>query len=173
MILDQSESDGARDRPLHRHGCEDRTKQLAFAWAYAQLIERDEMRHGHNETDDDRRSQDAIRDGDVEERHHRHPYAVEDRNGDANAFGAEPVEPAEGEFPLLFARQLACAGQEAPPVLLQDLESAIGPAVPLLLVGLEAVRQQAASIAFVRIVRLPAELEQSETEIGVLADRIA
>ena len=56
---------------------------------------------------------------------------------DAEALGAEPVEPAEREFALLVAGELAGAGQEAAPVLLQNLEAAIGPAVALLLVGFE------------------------------------
>ena len=86
---------------------------------------------------------------------------IEDRDHDADAFGAEPVEPAEREFALLVAGQPAGAGQEAAPVLLDDLEAAIGPAVALLLVGLEGVGQQAVAVAPVGVMRLPAELEHA------------
>ena len=65
----------------------------------------------------------------------------------AEAFGAEPVQPAQREFAALVGRQPARAGQEAPPVLLDDLEAAIGPAVALLLEGLVGVGQQAVAIA--------------------------
>ena len=65
------------------------------------------------------------------------------------------------------------AGQETPPVLLHDLEAAIGPAVALLLVGVEAVGQQAVAVAPVGVVREPAEFENGQAEIGVLADRVA
>ena len=58
-------------------------------------------------------------------------------------------------------------------MLLEDLEAAIGPAVALFLVGLEAVGQQAVAVAAVGVVRVPAELEDGEAEIGVLADRVA
>ena len=95
------------------------------------------------------------------------------RDDDAEALGAEPVEPAEREFALLVAREPAGARQEAAPVLLEDLEAAIGPAVALLLVGLETVGQQAVAVAAVGVMRLPAVLEQREAEIGVLADRVA
>ena len=58
-------------------------------------------------------------------------------------------------------------------MLFHDLEAAIGPAVTLFLVGLEAVGQQAVAVAPVGVMRLPAELEQREPEIGVLADSVA
>ena len=89
------------------------------------------------------------------------------------ALGAEPVEPAEREFALLLAREQARARQELPPVLLEDLEAAIGPAVALLLVGLEGVGQQAVAVAAVGVVDLPALFEHGEAEIGVLADGVA
>ena len=58
-------------------------------------------------------------------------------------------------------------------MLLDDLQAAIGPAVALLLEGLEGVGQQAEAVAAVGVMRLPAELEHGEAEIGVLADRVA
>ena len=58
-------------------------------------------------------------------------------------------------------------------MLLENLEAAIGPAVALLLVGLETVGQQAVAVAAVGVMRVPAELEQREAEIGVLADGVA
>ncbi len=76
----------------------------------------------------------------------------------AEAFGAQPVQPAQREFAALVRRQAARAGQEAPPVLLDDLEAAIGPAVALLLEGLVGVGQQALAVALVGVVRQPAVL---------------
>src|SRR5215510_6926365 len=55
----------------------------------------------------------------------------------------------------------------------QDLEAAVSPTVPLLLVSFKAVRQQAAAITPVGIMSLPAEFEQRQSKVGVLADRIA
>src|SRR5581483_7433025 len=101
------------------------------------------------------------------------PDQVQNGDDDANALGAEPIEPAEQEFALLLAREPARAGQEAAPVLLENLEAAIGPAVALLLVSLEGVGQQAMAIAAPGVMRLPAELENGEAEIGVLANGVA
>ena len=91
-----------------------------------------------------------------------------------------PMLSAPSQFSQPSANSRFCsrveparARQEAPPVLLQDLEAAIGPAVALALVGQEAVRQQAVAVAPVGVVREPAELEDGEAEIGVLADRVA
>ena len=117
--------------------------------------------------------EDAVGHRDVEERDHRHPDDIEHGDHDADAFGAEPVEPAEREFALLLAGEAARAGQKAAPMLLDDLESAIGPAVALLLVGLESVGQQAMAVAPVGVMRVPAELEHGEAEIGVFADGVA
>ncbi len=58
-------------------------------------------------------------------------------------------------------------------MLLDDLEPAIGPAMALLLVGLEAVGQQAVTVAAVGVMGMPAEFEQRQAEIGVLADGVA
>jgi hypothetical protein len=49
------------------------------------------MRDRYNEADEDRRGQDAIRDGDIEESHHRHPNNIQNGHRDANAFCAKPV----------------------------------------------------------------------------------
>src|SRR5581483_8138731 len=51
--------------------------------------------------------------------------------------------------------------------------AAISPAEALLLVGVEIVGKEPVTVALVRVVRGPAELEQREAEIGVLADRVA
>ncbi len=122
---------------------------------------------------DDRRRQDPVGDRNVEEGDHRHPQDIQDGNRDADTFCAQPVEPAEGELALLLARQPARARQEMSPVLLENLETAIRPAVTLLLVSLEAVRQQAVAVTLVGVMRLPAKLEQSKAEIGILANRVA
>src|SRR6202044_3053056 len=70
-------------------------------------------------------------------------------------------------------REPAGAGKKAPPVLLDDLEPAIGPAMALLLEGLIGVRQQAVAIAVVGVMGQPAVLDNAEAEIGVLADGVA
>src|SRR5476649_2127013 len=114
--------------------------------------------------------QDAIRHRDVEEGDDWHPDDIEDGDDDAEAFGAEPIKPAERKFTLLIAGEAAHAGQETAPVLLENLEAAIGPAMALLLVGLEAVGQEAVAIAPVGVMRLPTEFEQREAQIGVFAD---
>src|SRR5262245_46908056 len=130
--------------------------------------------HDRNyEACDDRRRENAVGHGDIEESDDRHPDDVEDGNRHTDAFRTQPVEPAQREFALLVAGEAARTGQEAPPMLFQYLESAKGPAIPLLLVGFEAVWQQSAAIAVVRVVGLPAELEESESEICVLADCVA
>ena len=65
------------------------------------------------------------------------------------------------------------ARQEAPPVLFDDLEAAIGPAVALLLERLVGVGQQAVPVTLVGVVRQPALLHDGEAEIAVLADGVA
>ena len=42
----------------------------------------------------------------------------------ADAFGAEPVEPAQAVFALLLAATGRRAGQQPPPVLAHDLQAA-------------------------------------------------
>src|SRR5262249_58964902 len=86
---------------------------------------------------------------------------------------ARRVDPAARELALLVGREQAHAGQEAPPVLADDLQAAIGPAVALLLVGLEGVGQEAVAVAAAGVERRPALLDDGEAEIGVLADRVA
>ena len=81
--------------------------------------------------------QDLVGNSDVGKGDDRHPDQIEDGDQHAEAFGAEPVQPAQREFAPLIRRQPAGARQETPPVLLDDLESAIGPAVALLLEGLD------------------------------------
>src|SRR6185437_10273844 len=105
------------------------------------------MRQRDGEGGDDRNGENAVGHRDVEESDDRHPDDIQDSDHDADTFGAEPIEPTEREFALLIAGQPARAGQEAAPVLLEDLESAIGPAVTLFLVSLEAVGQQAVAVA--------------------------
>ena len=95
------------------------------------------------------------------------------RDQHAERFGTEPIQPAEREFALLLAGELARARQEATPVLLQDLQAAIGPAMALLLVGVESVGKQAVAVAPVGVMHLPALLEHGEAEIGVLDDGVA
>ena len=63
--------------------------------------------------------------------------------------------------------------QQGAPVLLENLQSAIGPAVTLLLVGFESVGQEAMAIAAIGIVDLPAALENAKTEIGILDNGVA
>ena len=108
--------------------------------------------------------------GNIEEGHNRHPDDIEYGHRDADAFRAQPVEPAERKFALLLARQPAAAGQKTTPVFLEDLEPTISPAMSLLLVGIETVGQQAMPIARVGVVGLPAKFEQGQAEIGVLAN---
>ena len=56
--------------------------------------------------------QDLIRHGDVGERDERHPEDVEQRDRDADRFGAEPIEPAEPIFALLLAGQPPAPGSK-------------------------------------------------------------
>jgi len=77
----------------------------------------------------------------------RHPDQIEDRDQHTEAFGAEPVQPAQREFAALIRAEPARAGKEAPPVLLDDLEAAIGPAMALLLEGLVGIGQQAVAVS--------------------------
>ena len=60
-LLEHARGDGARDRPLQRHGGEHRADHLAGRRPHAQPIERDEMRDRDHEGGDDRQGQDAIR----------------------------------------------------------------------------------------------------------------
>src|SRR4029079_9955140 len=159
--------------PLPRHRREDRSKQLAHARPHAQLVERGEMRDRDDEACDDRYCQNAVWHSNVEECDDRHPDDIEHGDSDAKPLGAQPIEPAQSEFALLIAVEPAGARQEPAPVLLHDLEATISPAVALLLVRLEAIRQQSVAVAVIGVVGLPAELEQSESKIGVFADRVA
>ena len=85
-----------------------------------------------------------------------------------------PIGPAEGEFPPLFGRQASHARQKAAPMLPDDLEAAISPAVALLLERLEAVGQQAVTVAAQQAAQLFAEaaglllVGDTETRIGYL-----
>jgi hypothetical protein len=116
------------------------------------------MRDRYDEAHKDWCGEDAIGHRNIEECNHRHPNDIEDGDSNADAFGTEPIEPAESEFALLLAREPAAARQESPPVLFENLEATISPAVTLLLVRLEAVRQQAVALALIGVVGLPAEL---------------
>ena len=68
-------------------------------------------------------------------------------------FRAEPIEPAEPKLALLVAGEPSAARQEAAPVLLENLQAAIGPAVTLLLVGFEGVGQQTVAVTPVGVMR--------------------
>src|SRR5690606_12935252 len=132
-----------------------------------------EVRQRDHEGGDNRDGQDLVRDSDTNEGDNRNPEQVENGDGHAEALGAEPIEPAKGELALLVRGEQAGTRQEAAPVLLDDLEAAIGPAVALLLERLVAVGQQAPTVAAVGVERAPALLEDRQTEVGVLADRVA
>src|SRR6202034_91071 len=97
----------------------------------------------------------------------RSPDLMEDRDHHAEAFGAEPVQPAQREFAALIRRQPARARKQAPPVLLGDLAPAIGPTMALLLEGLIGVRQQAVAIGVVGVMGHPAVFDNAEAEVGV------
>src|SRR5262245_42978973 len=99
------------------------------------------MHDRDDETHNDRHSQDPVRNGNIEKCHHGYPDDIEYGDGNADDFGAEPVQPAERNFALLLAAEPASAEQEPAPALLEKLKPAISPTVSLLLVGLEAVRQ--------------------------------
>ncbi len=131
------------------------------------------MHQRDDEGGDDRKRQDLVGNRDVGEGDDRHPDQVEDRDHDAEAFGPEPVQPTQREFAALIRCQPAGAGQEPPPVLLDDLEAAIGPAVALLLERFIGVGQQAFAVAHIGVVGEPARLLDRKPEIGVLADRVA
>src|SRR6266404_5859413 len=131
------------------------------------------MHQRDHESSDDRQCQDLVRNGDVGEGHDRHPDQIEDRDQNTETFGPEPVQPAERKFAPLIGREPARAGQETPPVLLDDLEAAISPAMALLLERLIGVGQQAMAVAVVGVMRQPAVLDDREAQIGVLADGVA
>ena len=131
------------------------------------------MHQRDHEGGDDRQRQDLVGNGDVGKGDDRHPDQIEDGDQHAEAFGAEPVQPAQREFAPLVGRQPARAGQEAPPVLLDDLEAAIGPAVALLLEGLVGVRQQAVAVAVVGVVRQPAVLDDARGPRSVSSQMVS
>src|SRR5262249_40911810 len=101
------------------------------------------------------------------------PQQIENGDQDANRFGAKPVEPADCELALLIAGEAACARQEAPPMLADDLQSAIGPAITLLLERLVGVGQQAVTVALVGVLHLPAMLQHGQPEVAVFDDSVA
>jgi hypothetical protein len=63
------------------------------------------VRNADRESGDDRNSENAIRHRDVGECNNRNPDDVQERNHHADAFGAEPVQPAETVFALLLTRE--------------------------------------------------------------------
>ena len=93
------------------------------------------MGERYQEGGDDRQGQQRVRDGDDVEGDERSPDQIEKRRRDRNAFGPEPVEPADREFPFLMPVEPARARQEPPPVLFHDLHGAAGPARSLRLEG--------------------------------------
>src|SRR5262245_5785563 len=166
-IFNNAKPDRPGDCPLHRHRRQHRSEQLSSARANAQSIKGGKVSNRHNEACNDRDGQDAIGNGNVEECHHRNPDDIEDGNGYADAFGAEPIKPAKRKLALLLAGEAAAARKEAAPMFFQDLEAAVSPTVPLLLVSFKAVRQQAAAITPVGIMSLPAEFKQRQSKVGV------
>ena len=172
-LLQHTRSDRMRDRPLHGHGRAHGAEHWTERHPHAQPIERREMGDRDREGGQDRQGENTVGHRDIGERDHRHPDDVEQRNDDADAVGAEPVEPAEAIFALLLARQALGPGQKVPPVLAHELQAAERPTVPLPLVGFERVRQQPVAVAVIGVVREPATLEDGEAEIGVLDDGIA
>ena len=131
------------------------------------------MDERHHESREDRKREDLVRDGDAGEGNDRHPDQIEDRDHHADRFRAQPVEPADANSRFCSRVSPARAGQQMPPVLLEDLEAAVGPTMALLLVGLESVGQEAMAVAPVGVMDLPAMLEHEQPEIGVLDDRVA
>ena len=117
------------------------------------------MDHRHHEGGDDRQREDAIGHRDIGERDDRDPDDVQKRNDDADAVGAEPVEPADAVFALLLAREAINPRQQPPPMLTEQLESAIGPALTLALVGIESVGQQPVAVAMIGVMGDVAVLE--------------
>ena len=93
--LNKADPDRARHRPLHRHRRAHRADHLAGRGPHPQAVKRDEMRHRNRKRRDDRNGENAIRHRDIGERDERHPDDIEQRHDDADAFGAEPIEPAE------------------------------------------------------------------------------
>src|SRR5215510_4171828 len=81
------------------------------------------MHDRHDEARDDRRGQNAVRDSNIKECHHWHPDDIEDGNSDTDAFGTEPVQPANSKLALLLACEATPAWEEVAPMLLENLES--------------------------------------------------
>jgi hypothetical protein len=102
-VLDQAETDRAGDGPLQAHGGEHRAQHLAARYPNPQPVEPEEMRDRHDEGGEDRNGQDLVGNGDADDGNERHPDQVEQRDQHADAFGAEPGQPAEREFALLLA----------------------------------------------------------------------
>ena len=109
-FLPDAEADRARHRPLHRHGGEHRRRASATAGCA-----RAGDRARRNARARPRRRRGSAASGSCpgwrcRRRRRPAPRQVEDRDHDADRFGAEPVEPAERELALLLAGQAARAG---------------------------------------------------------------
>ncbi|KAH2775482.1 hypothetical protein KXW38_001984, partial [Aspergillus fumigatus] len=115
VLRDEALRHRARHRPLHAHRREHGPQHLSGLHLHAQPVKRDEMRQRHHVGRYDRLREDLVGDGDVGKGHDRHPDQIEDGDDDAQALGAEPVQPAEAELAALVRGEAARARQEAPP----------------------------------------------------------
>ena len=158
---------------LQGHGRNRRAERGEDRRPHPRAVEHHEMQQHHREGREHRQSQYRLRHGNAQERDKRHPDQVENGDQHAQRLGAEPGEPAEQIVAALLRREPAAARQESAPVLLDQLDAAIGPAMALPLIGGEVARQQAPAIARLRVMRAPAALEQREPEIGILDDGVA
>ena len=131
------------------------------------------MEQRYQEGSENRQRQQYVGDGDDLEGDKRHPDQVEHGRRDGDHFGAEPVQPAERKFALLIAIEPAHTREELAPVLLHDLHRAAGPPRPLGLEGQIVLRQQSPTIAAVGVVGAPAKLQDRQSEVAVLANRVA
>src|SRR5215813_7861871 len=138
-FLPYTTADGARNRPLHRHGGNHRADHLAKRNRDPQTIKRDEMGERDGEGREDRNGEDLVGDCDAAEGDNGHPDEIEAGHRNPDRFRAQPVEPADREFAFLLARETAVTEHQMAPMLSQNLEAAIGPAIALLLIGLESI----------------------------------
>ena len=163
----------ARHCPLNGHEHHHGAEHLPVRNRDTEPVRANKVDERYEECTEDRQGKKWIRYGDDLEGNERYPDQIEQRCRDGNDFGPEPSQPAENEFSLLITVEQAPARQELPPVLLHDLHRAPSPTRPLSLECQIVLRQQSPAIAAVGVVGTPPELQDRQSEVAILANRVA